>query len=112
MTEGFMGQEINVDKGIKTIKQYYVYIMASKSKTLYTGITDDLVKRVFEHKNKLIKGFTKKYSVHLLVYFEEFNDIDTAITREKRLKKWKRAWKLKLMESLNPEWNDLYKEFV
>ena len=95
------------------MKRYFVYILSSqRNGTLYIGVTNDLTKRVYEHKNNLVEGFTKKYEVHLLVYFEEFHNIDEAITREKQLKRWKRAWKLRLMESSNPEWNDLYREFV
>lgn len=89
---------------------YYVYILASKRNgTLYIGFTGDLVKRIHEHKNNLIHGFTSKHAVHQLVYFEIFDDPATGIAREKQLKKWKRAWKLELIESLNPEWDDLYK---
>ncbi len=88
---------------------YYVYILASrKNGTLYIGVTDNLVKRVHEHKNKLIDGFTKKYCVHNLVYFEQINDIKSTIQREKQLKKWKRQWKINLIEKNNPEWKDLY----
>jgi len=95
------------------MKRYFVYILASqRNGTLYIGVTNDITRRVYEHKNNLVEGFTKKYNVQLLVYFEEFHNIDEAIIREKRLKKWKRAWKLKLIESSNPEWNDLYKEFA
>lgn len=92
---------------------YYVYIMASrKNGTLYIGITNDVIKRACEHKNNTIKGFTERYNVHRLVYIETFHDPDAAITREKRLKKWKRSWKIKLIESLNPEWRDLYEELI
>ena len=95
------------------MKRYFVYILASqRNETLYIGVTNDITRRVYEHKNNLAEGFTKKYEVHLLVYFEEFHNIDEAITREKQLKRWKRAWKLRLIESSNPEWNDLYREFV
>jgi putative endonuclease len=88
---------------------YYVYIMASKRNgTLYTGVTSNLVKRVYEHKNDLVEGFTKKYGVHRLVYYEQHRDVRSAIQREKRLKAWKRQWKLELIEEMNPEWNDLY----
>ena len=94
------------------MKRYFVYILASqRNGTLYIGVTNDITRRVYEHKNDLVEGFTKKYAVHLLVYFEEFQNVDVAITREKQLKKWKRAWKLRLIESANPEWNDLYREF-
>ncbi len=82
--------------------------MASKRNgTLYAGVTNNLERRVYEHKNNIIKGFTKKYRVHMLVYFEETNDINDALEYEKRLKKWNRDWKIKLIEKDNPEWNDL-----
>ena len=88
---------------------YYVYILASKRNgTLYVGVTSNLVKRVYEHKNDLIEGFTEKYGVHRLVYYEQSEDVKSAIEREKRLKAWKRQWKLRLIEEMNPEWNDLY----
>ncbi len=90
-------------------KGYYIYILASKKNgTLYIGVTSDLIKRVYEHKNDLIDGFTKKYKVHNLVYYETTDDITSAITREKQLKKWNRAWKIDLIEKKNPEWKDLY----
>ena len=90
-------------------KYYYVYILASKRNgTLYTGVTSDLIKRIHEHKNDLVPGFTQKYSVHTLVYFESTEDSCSAITREKQIKKWRRAWKLELIEAGNPEWKDLY----
>jgi len=95
------------------MKQYFVYIMASKKNgVLYIGVTNDLVKRAYEHKNNLVKGFTEKYFVHKLVYFEDTNDIDAAIFREKQLKKWKRDWKIALIEKNNPEWKDLYQELI
>ena len=91
---------------------YYVYILASKRNgTLYIGVTNDLIRRVYEHKKKMIKGFTEKYSVDRLVYFEETCDIYAAIEREKQLKKWNRKWKLRLIEEENPDWNDLYYEY-
>ena len=91
------------------MKQYFVYILASKRNgTLYLGITNNLLKRVYEHKNNLIEGFTKRYNVHTLVYHEVFNDIYDAIAMEKRIKKWKRRWKIELIEKLNPKWEDLY----
>ena len=93
------------------VYQYYVYILASKKiGTLYIGVTRDLQKRIYEHKNHLADGFTKKYNVQTLVYFEVFNDINEAILREKRLKTWKRSWKLKHIEKENPEWKDLYEK--
>jgi len=83
--------------------------MASKRNgTLYIGVTNDLVRRVYEHRNDFVEGFTQKYAVHLLVFYEIHNDINNAIQREKRLKKWNRAWKIELIEKENPEWNDLY----
>lgn len=91
------------------MKQPVVYILASKRNgTLYTGVTSDLVIRVWEHKNNLEDGFTKKYDVHMLVYFEQHVEMTAAITREKQIKKWNRAWKLRLIEEHNPEWKDLY----
>ncbi len=90
-------------------KQYFVYILASKKNgTLYIGITNDLIKRVYEHKNNLADGFTKKYDVHNLVYYEIHNDASSAITREKQLKKWNRQWKIELIEKTNSDWKDLY----
>ncbi len=89
------------------IKNYYVYIMTNYSKTLYTGVTNDLNRRIYEHKQKLIPGFTEKYNITKLVYFEETSNVNAAITREKQIKGWLRAKKITLIESLNPEWNDL-----
>ena len=87
----------------------YVYILASKKNgTLYTGVTSDLIKRVYQHKNKEIEGFTSKYNVTQLVYFEVYHDITDAIVRETRIKRWKRAWKLELIEKENLNWRDLY----
>ena len=87
--------------------------MASKRYgTLYIGVTSDLVARVYEHKNDLVDGFTKKYAVHTLVYYLQFEDIEAAIVEEKRLKKWKREWKIKLVEESNPGWRDLYGDIV
>ena len=95
------------------MKQYYTYILASrKNGTLYVGVTSDLLKRIYEHKQNLIDGFTKKYNVHTLVYYEVHNDIREAITREKQIKKWNRRWKMRLIEEMNPEWRDLYYEIV
>lgn len=92
-------------------KNYHVYILASKRNgTLYIGVTSGLKKRVYEHKNDLIEGFTKKYQVHMLIYHEMTNDVESAIKREKQLKKWKRKWKLELIEKSNPEWRDLYED--
>ncbi|MHB1686411.1 MAG: GIY-YIG nuclease family protein [Ignavibacteriaceae bacterium] len=91
------------------MKQYYVYILASKKNgTLYIGVTNDLIRRIYEHKQGVIEGFTKKYKVHNLVYFEVTNDVNAAIKREKAMKKWNRKWKIELIEKMNPEWKDLY----
>ncbi len=96
-----------------TSKTYYVYILASKPNgTLYTGVTHSLLKRVEEHKNNYYSGFTSKYNVKRLVYFEIFNNPDTAIRREKCIKKWKRAWKIELIERNNRDWRDLYYDIV
>jgi putative endonuclease len=93
--------------------QYYVYILASrKNGTLYTGVTNNLIKRVYEHKNNLIEGFTQKYHVHDLVYYEPYNNIIEAITREKRIKKWNRQWKIELIEKFNPGWKDCYDDLI
>ena len=94
-------------------KQYYVYILASKKNgTLYIGVTSDLVKRVYEHKENLVDGFTKKHDVHTLVYYEATTDVESAIKREKQLKHWNRAWKVALIEKGNPLWRDLYEELL
>lgn len=88
---------------------YFVYILASKlGGTLYVGVTNNLVRRVFEHKSDAVEGFTAKYGIHHLVYFEQFDDIENAIRREKRIKKWNRNWKVRLIEESNPNWTDLY----
>jgi putative endonuclease len=89
------------------MKNYYVYIMTNNSKTLFVGLTNDLNRRVFEHKNKLIEEFSKKYNLTKLVYFETFNQIEDAIRREKQLKNWHRQWKINLIEKMNKEWIDL-----
>ena len=90
--------------------QYYVYILTNKSGTLYTGVTNNLERRVYEHKNHLIDGFTKKYKIDKLVYFEETDDVSTAIAREKQIKGWRREKKIALIESINPHWKDLSEE--
>jgi putative endonuclease len=96
-----------------TNKQYYVYILASKRNgTLYTGITSDLIKRIWQHKNGLVEGFSKRYATKTLVCFEQFNDVEEAILREKRIKKWNRQWKINLIEKKNPDWDDLYHKLV
>ena len=89
------------------MKQYYVYIMASLSKRLYTGVTNHLERRVYEHKHKLVEGFTKRYHIGRLVYFETFREIGQAISREKEIKAWHREKKIALIESMNPAWKDL-----
>jgi putative endonuclease len=87
--------------------EYYVYIMTNGKRTLYTGVTNNLYRRVYEHKEKLIPGFTKRYNIDYLVYVESTNDVIAAITREKQIKGWTRAKKISLIESLNPNWRDL-----
>lgn len=95
------------------MKIYYVYILANKRNgTLYIGVTSDIIKRVWQHKEKITKGFTSKYNVDKLVYYEQFNEINLAINREKLLKEYKRKWKLDLIESNNPEWLDLYEQII
>ncbi len=90
------------------MKKYYVYILASKKNgTLYVGVTGNLMLRVYEHRNDLVDGFTKRYKVHDLVYYEEYGDVYDALSREKRIKVWKRQWKIDLIEKDNPEWKDL-----
>lgn len=94
-------------------KQFYVYILANqRNGTLYVGVTSDLVKRVWQHKSNVVKGFTQKYGVHQLVYYEQHGNSYSAIQREKRLKEWKRQWKLDLIEGMNPDWKDLYDEII
>jgi putative endonuclease len=88
---------------------YYVYLLANKKHgTLYLGVTNDIVRRVFEHRSKAVQGFTKRYGVDKLVWFEIYGDAPTAIAREKELKKWRRDWKIRLIEEQNPGWVDLY----
>jgi len=95
------------------IKQPAVYILASKKNgTLYTGVTSDLVKRIWEHKNDLVDGFTRRYKVHNLVWYELHDNMDAAIEREKNMKEWKRAWKVRLFEKDNPNWNNLYDSII
>jgi putative endonuclease len=94
------------------MKYYYVYILANKMNgTLYTGVTNNLLRRVYEHKHKLADGFTKKYEVDKLVYFIQTDSIHSAIQREKQIKKWLRKWKIELIEEMNPMWKDLYYEY-
>jgi putative endonuclease len=99
MTESIMG------------KTYYVYIMTNKSRTLYTGVTNDIMRRVDEHKRKLIPGFTSKYNIRFLVYYESTPSIHVAIHREKQIKGWLRAKKIALINSMNPTWEDLSEEW-
>ena len=88
---------------------YYVYILTNrKNGTLYIGVTNNLIKRVFEHKNKVFKGFTEKYDINKLIYYECYDNVEYAIQREKRMKKWNRNWKIELIEKNNKEWKDLY----
>lgn len=90
-------------------KNFFVYILASqKNGTLYIGVTSDLPKRVWEHKNKVVEGFTEKYDVDKLVWFEQHDNAESAITREKQMKEWKRDWKIKRIVEMNPDWKDLY----
>ena len=92
---------------------YFVYIMASRRNgTLYVGVTNDMMRRTWEHKSDIIAGFTKKYGVHILVWYELHDDINVAIAREKQIKKWNRAWKIKLIERENSGWNDLYEPLL
>ncbi|MFH0768171.1 MAG: GIY-YIG nuclease family protein [Chloroflexota bacterium] len=95
------------------MKNYYVYILASRRNgTLYTGVTNNLTRRAYEHKNDFIKGFTEKYGVHKLVYYEQCENVESAIQREKRVKSWHRKWKIDLIEETNPEWKDLSNEIL
>ncbi|HPV48653.1 MAG TPA: GIY-YIG nuclease family protein [Smithellaceae bacterium] len=94
-------------------KQPAVYILASKKNgTLYTGVTSDLIKRIWEHKNDLVEGFSKRYGVHDLVWYELHADMTSAIEKEKNIKEWKRKWKLNLIEKSNPDWRDLYDDII
>ena len=93
-------------------KQYYVYLMASKSRVLYVGVTNNLQRRVEQHKQKLLEGFTQRYNVTRLVYYEMTNDVHAALAREKQIKGWRRSKKTELIESVNPTWNDLSEEWV
>ena len=95
------------------MSSFYVYILASgRDGTLYTGVTNNLIRRVYEHKSGEVGGFTKKYKVNNLVYYEETTDVQSAIIREKRLKRWRRAWKIELIEKSNPQWRDLYYDLI
>ena len=93
--------------------QYFVYILASRRNgTLYVGVTSNLIKRVYEHKSDLVDGFTKRYGVHDLVYFETVDDVETAIAREKQIKRWNRKWKVRVIEKTNRDWRDLYPDLL
>ena len=93
--------------------QSYIYIMTNKKYgTLYIGVTSDLIKRVYEHKKSFIDSFTSRYNLKKLVYYEVFDDINEAIKKEKQLKKWKRAWKIELIDKFNPNWKDLYLNMI
>lgn len=95
------------------MKQPCVYLLASKRNgTLYVGVTSDLIKRIWEHKNNVVEGFTKRYRVHILVWYEPHVSMESAIGREKAIKAWKRDWKLELIERDNPDWRDLYEDLV
>ncbi len=95
------------------MSSFYVYILTNtRDGTLYTGVTNNLIRRVYEHKSGGIEGFTKKYKTNKLVYFEETPDVQSAITREKRIKKWRRSWKIELIEKNNPQWRDLYYDII
>ena len=95
------------------LKKGYLYILASRRNgTLYVGVTSDLVKRIGEHRKKLVEGFTKKYEVTNLVYYEAFEEIRAAIVRERQIKEWKRKWKTDLIQSVNPYWRDLYEDIL
>ncbi len=103
----------NLIGNLGKMANYYVYILASKKNgTLYCGVTNDLIRRVYEHKNGLVDGFTKKYKIHSLVYYEICNSAEAAIEREKDIKRWYRKWKLELIEKENPLWEDLYERLV
>jgi putative endonuclease len=95
------------------MKAFCVYIMASqRNGTLYVGVTSDLVKRIWEHRQDAVKGFTQRYQVHDLVWYEQHETAESAISREKRIKKWKRSWKIELIQAMNPDWRDLYEDVV
>jgi len=95
------------------MKQYYIYILTNQYNTVfYVGVTNNLIRRVYEHKNKLVKGFTSKYNIKKLVYYEVFSDVRDAIYREKQIKSWSRKKKIEMIEKFNPEWKDLYEEII
>jgi putative endonuclease len=95
------------------MKAYYIYILTNQYNTVfYVGVTNNLIRRVYEHKNKLVKGFTSKYNINKLVYYEVFSDVCDAIYREKQIKSWSRKKKIEMIEKFNPEWKDLYEEII
>jgi putative endonuclease len=95
------------------MKAYYIYILTNQHNTVfYVGVTNNLIRRVYEHKNKLVKGFTSKYNINKLVYYEVFSDVRDAIYREKQIKSWSRKKKIEMIEKFNPEWKDLYEEII
>ena len=94
------------------VKKYFVYILSSKNKVLYVGFTDVLARRIYEHKLGMVDGFTKRYNVNILVYYESHPDLKSAVDREKQLKNWHRQWKINLIESVNKDWKDLYSEIA
>ena len=95
------------------MKTYYIYILASrKNGTLYIGVTNNIAKRIHQHKSKASEGFTKRYNVHQLVWYDQSNDIHEVLQREKQMKKWKRQWKINLIEEQNPNWRDLSEDFI
>lgn len=94
-------------------KKYYIYLLSNaNNNVLYIGVTNNLARRIWEHKNEFVEGFTKKYKTHKLVYYEEYEDVKDAIFREKCLKRWKRGWKEKLINKVNPDWHDLYNNLI
>lgn len=108
MTGLVLPQGQNAKHTIMNVKNYYVYILASKRNgTLYIGVTNDLPRRVYEHKTKKVEGFTKRYTIGTLVYYEQTSDVRSALAREKQLKNWHRKWKLDLIEKDNPQWKEL-----
>ncbi len=94
------------------MNKYYIYILASESGTLYIGVTNNLIRRIYEHKNNLVEGFSNKYLCHKLVHFEEYSDIKDALNREKQLKNWRRSKKQNLISKNNPKWEDLYEDLL
>ncbi|MCK9393913.1 MAG: GIY-YIG nuclease family protein [Candidatus Paceibacterota bacterium] len=94
------------------MNSYFVYILSNKKNgVLYVGVTNDICRRIYEHKHKIVEGFSSKYNLSILVYYEETSSIESAIEKEKRLKKWNREWKVRLVEENNPEWRDLSRDF-